>query len=126
MPGLQQAESILVKKGLSLHSFFLLITGLRRLCRVEGDSMLPSLNEGDVVMYKPINPEKVFAKEGEIVVAKHPLDPQNLIIKRVQGSSLSGLDLRGDNNSSSIDSRQFGLVSNRFLIGIVEKVISKY
>ena len=126
MPGLQQAESHLGKNRPFLHSLLLLITGLRRLCLVAGDSMLPSLHEGDVVIYKPINTEKVFVQEGEIVVAKHPLEPHNLIIKRVQGNSPYGLDLRGDNCSSSIDSRQFGIVSNQFLIGIVEDVISKY
>ncbi len=87
--------------------------------------MEPTLYEGDVVIYRPINYCESTPKEGSIVVADHPLDPQTLIIKRLHQKNALGLELRGDNEKSSIDSRQFGLVSHSQIRGIVEKIIHR-
>ncbi len=85
--------------------------------------MRPTLLNGDFVIYKPVNQGNCFPKKGSIVVVKNPIDPEVLIIKRVKRSSPVGLELRGDNEVSSIDSRQFGLVNKNQLCGIVEQII---
>ncbi len=119
--------SKLVKKklfqGATLQSLFLIIFGLRRLCQVDGDSMLPTLRQGDIVLYRPVDPENFVARQGSIVVVQNPQDSKGLIIKRIHKENTLGLDLRGDNEENSIDSRQFGLVNYNCLRGIVEHII---
>ena len=87
--------------------------------------MLPTLQEGDIVIYRPIKKQNVSPKKGSIVVVEDPQNPKLLIIKRIHRESTKGLDLRGDNESNSIDSRQFGLVNTHYLRGIVEEIFPK-
>ena len=85
--------------------------------------MLPTLCSGDIVIYRPIRQGISFPKKGEIVVARDPITAKQLIIKRVYEINQFGLELRGDNEKNSIDSRQFGLINIKNLCGIVEEVI---
>ena len=87
--------------------------------------MFPTLREGDIVIYRPINPGKFAPKKGCIVVVKDPLASKELIVKRVYKENPFGLELRGDNPIRSIDSRQFGLVNRTLLCGVVEQIIPK-
>ncbi len=87
--------------------------------------MLPTIREGDIVIYRPTKTHNFFPKKGSLVVVKDPLEPKTLIIKRVHKCNPLGLELRGDNDINSIDSRQFGLVNHSFLLGIVEQIIKK-
>ena len=121
--GSLQAE-IETRRGISLRSFLLLISGLRRYCRVEGYSMMPTIHPGDLVIYRPIKSNESYPCEGNIVVAKDPVRRNSLIIKRIYKKNSEGLDLRGDNNHASTDSRQFGIVQNHNLCGIVEQIIT--
>ena len=124
-PGLKQAETKpILSRRITLRFLFLLITRRRRHCTVVGNSMLPTLKQGDIVIYRPITSGQSSPKRGCIVVAKDPLDLQSLIIKRVHQENPLGLELRGDNVKSSIDSRKFGLVNHSYIYGIVEHVIS--
>ena len=123
-PGSQQADTKLLKRA-GLRSLFLLITGRRKHCFVVGHSMLPTLSQGDIVIYRPINSKEFAPKEGCIVVVKDPQEPKHLIIKRVHKENPLGLDLRGDNETNSIDSRKFGLVNINYLCGIAEEIIPK-
>ena len=102
-----------------------MLTGLRRHCRVDGDSMQPTLSPGDVVIYRPITPNNLYLEKGCLVVLKHPLEQETLIVKRVFQDQTWGIELRGDNERNSIDSRQFGLVDRNKLCGIVEQIIPK-
>ncbi len=121
--GSPQAE-IPKKKGVSLCSFLLLISGRRRYCRVEGSSMIPTIHHGDFVIYKPIKIEKHKPLEGKIVVAKNPIKSKVLVIKRIYKASSKGFELRGDNYWHSIDSRRYGIVKPSNLCGIVEQIVS--
>ena len=87
--------------------------------------MLPTLREGDLVIYRPLKEGDKQSLQDCIVVAKDPLDQNNLIVKRVHREEHLGIELRGDNQLKSIDSRQFGLVNRTRLCGIVEQIISK-
>ena len=80
---------------------------------------------GDIVIYRPIKQHQISIKKGSLVVVQHPLDNKVLIVKRVHKCSSTGIDLRGDNEIASIDSRQFGLVNQYQLLGIIEDVIQK-
>ncbi len=85
--------------------------------------MWPTLKEGDIVIYRQLSNFKSLTKSGDIVVLNDPLEPNSLIVKRIYKETKLGLELRGDNEQNSIDSRSFGLVNYSQLIGIVEEVI---
>jgi nickel-type superoxide dismutase maturation protease len=93
--------------------FFL---GRRKPYLVEGNSMLPTLRDGDAVL---VDPKKKIA-EGDVVLANHPYQKSVKILKRVKNFTEKGdLFLVGDNPESmeSTDSRAFGAVPLKYLIG---------
>jgi nickel-type superoxide dismutase maturation protease len=82
--------------------------------KVFGDSMIPTLKEGnEVICYRwaySKNPPKV----GDLVVAKvKDLE----IIKRVMLVRDDEVYLKGDNEHQSTDSRNFGWINNRQIVG---------
>jgi nickel-type superoxide dismutase maturation protease len=91
--------------------------GLRDIFRIEGDSMSPTLKEGDLVL---INPQAELAV-GDIVVAQHPFKKSVKIIKRI-AEVLPGerYVLLSDNLEESADSRQFGAIPAKDIIGKAE------
>ncbi|WP_338107183.1 nickel-type superoxide dismutase maturation protease [Prochlorococcus marinus] len=122
--GLQQAKREDFK-GSILISLFLLLIGFRRHCRVVGNSMLPTLKNGDLIIYKPYKYRKDKIIQGSLVVVQHPIHKETLIIKRVSKISSSHIEILGDNKKESIDSRQFGQINKLQVLGIVEKIIAK-
>jgi nickel-type superoxide dismutase maturation protease len=93
--------------------FFL---GRRKGFLVEGNSMLPALKDGDAVLIE--RSEKV--SEGDIVLVNHPFKESVKILKRVKNFDDKGdLFLAGDNRDESTDSRTFGAVPLKYLIGKV-------
>lgn len=94
----------------------LYFAGQRRAYLIEGDSMLPTLNDGDAVLIKPT--KKIVV--GDIILADHPFKSSVTILKRVAGISVDGaLTLSGDNVAESTDSRSFGDVPLESIIGRV-------
>jgi len=93
--------------------FFL---GRREAFRVEGNSMTPNLNDGDVVLVKPTRRIKV----GDVVLAKHPYKQSLKVLKRVSEINEQGrFELTGDNADESTDSRTFGSISSADVLGKV-------
>jgi nickel-type superoxide dismutase maturation protease len=86
--------------------------------RVEGDSMLPTLKHGEEVLVQPTETLQI----GDVVVAKHPFKQSVIIIKRISEINEKGLFLLGDNPIESTDSRSFGEVSKKNVLG---KVVCK-
>ena len=94
----------------------LFFIGRRRGFLVEGNSMLPALKNSDVVLINP----KAKLKQGDIVLANHPYKKSVKILKRVKEFTENGdLLLIGDNADESTDSRTFGAVPLKCLIGKV-------
>lgn len=85
--------------------------------------MVPTLSSGDFVIYRPFYNHFENLSDGLIVVVRHPLKEKTLILKRVYRVSSKGIDLRGDNPDASTDSRQFGFVTHKHLLGFVEEII---
>ena len=78
--------------------------------------MSPTLKDGDAVLINP--KEKV--RIDDIVLANHPYKKSVKILKRVKSFTETGdLFLAGDNPAESTDSRAFGAVPLKYLIGKV-------
>ena len=92
------------------------LSDLKIQVRVHGDSMWPTLHDGEMVDaiqgYAPV--------VGDIVVAQHPFKKMN-IIKRVKRIETDGIFIEGDNPDpiGSEDSHNFGLIKNSAIIAII-------
>jgi nickel-type superoxide dismutase maturation protease len=88
--------------------------GRRRAILVEGDSMLPNLKNGDGILIDPDAPIAV----GDIILAKHPFKKSVKILKRIAEIDQNGnYFLVGDNPAESTDSRTFGALSAKHILG---------
>ncbi len=85
--------------------------------------MYPTLKEGDLIIYKPFKNFDNELSEGLLVVVTHPLRKKTLIVKRISKIYSETIEILGDNESRSIDSRQFGQIHTNQLQGIVETII---
>ena len=96
--------------------------GLREIFQVAGDSMQPALNAGDLVLINPSAELEV----GDIVVARHPFKQSVKIIKRI-AEILPGerYFLLSDNLEDSADSRSFGAIPARDILGKAEAKIKQ-
>lgn len=88
--------------------------------RVEDDSMRPVLEPGDYVLvnrwaYKFRPPAK-----GDLVVVRDPEAPQRFLVKRISDAPDAGrIHIAGDNANRSRDSRTFGPIALREIVGKV-------
>lgn len=88
---------------------------------VEGSSMEPALSPGDRLLVMPA----LRLRRGDVVAVADPRVPARLLVKRVTSLDRSpGLvSVEGDNSDASSDSRHFGPVPRRAIIG---KVVYRY
>ncbi len=104
---------------ISWYDLFLLLTKRQMRFRIEGNSMLPSIKNGDEVLIKPCKEYQVQ----DVVLANHPYKKSVKILKRINKKNATGkFFLIGDNLDESSDSRSFGFISQDLIIG---KVVSK-
>ncbi len=94
----------------------LILLGLRRKYLCEGNSMHPTLKNGEFVLVDPTAEIEV----GDIVIAKHPVEQTTEVVKRVERINERGhYFLVGDNSADSNDSRHFGAVTKEYIKGRV-------
>jgi nickel-type superoxide dismutase maturation protease len=82
---------------------------------VEGQSMAPTLEPGDrllVLRRRVLSP-------GDVIALRDPRARDRLLVKRVAALTGDTVNVRGDNQASSTDSRAFGAVDRRDVIGTV-------
>ena len=87
--------------------------------------MMPTLNDGDLIIYKPFRNNQDKLSKGSLVVVNHPQDKNTLIIKRISKVHYSSIEILGDNKMASIDSRHFGAINKNLIEGIVKVLIQK-
>lgn len=92
-----------------------LATRLVRRLEVVGQSMLPAFEPGDRLVAVKLP----RVRPGDVVAVADPRDSGRLLVKRVRGISAGELELRGDNDSASTDSRMFGPVPRSAVAGTV-------
>ena len=94
---------------------------------VRGDSMLPTLHDGDFVL---IDKKPKAYSMGDICVLIPPDDGNNIVIKRItkimgldihNGKSITNFWFLGDNRNNSYDSRDYGWVNIENIEGRVIK-----
>lgn len=82
----------------------------------EGTSMNPTLRDGEVVLVD----RNAEIEVGDIVVARHPIEQDSEVVKRVQRINDRGhYYLVGDNLDDSTDSRHYGAVTREYIKGKV-------
>ena len=80
--------------------------------------MQPTLEPGDRVLVRRLGWEPKPSL-GSVVVTWHPQQSKLRLIKRLKSVEETGLWLLGDNPAESTDSRQWGAVPMKLLIGEV-------
>ena len=85
---------------------------------VIGDSMWPTLRDGDTFQAVPYSNQAINA--GDVVVFNDPTHTSRICVKRVVHVKPEGLFVEGDNPdpTASTDSHNYGLVSYDLLIGM--------
>ena len=106
-------------KDLPRAGFFeiaLVFLGSRHKYVCEGKSMNPTLRDGETVLVDRAAKIEV----GDIVVARHPIEQQSEVVKRIERITDRGhYFLVGDNVEDSNDSRHFGAVTREYIKGKV-------
>ena len=81
---------------------------------VSGDSMAPAFEQGDRLVIFPA----IRVRAGQTVALRDPRDGR-LIVKRVRAARGDLVEVAGDNAEASTDSRLFGPVPRREILGTV-------
>jgi len=106
---------------------------LLTLTRVDGQSMEPTLHNGQILFVDLISPRFRPISVGDVVVARYAGDPSLTFVKRVAGTHdqpdlqeprgavvpSDSYFLLGDNPPFSTDSRVFGSVNKHLIVGRV-------
>jgi nickel-type superoxide dismutase maturation protease len=81
--------------------------------------MQPLLMPQEEVLINPKAYRQTMPTPGDLVVARHPYNPDLRLIKWVVYVDADQCFLKGLNPNASTDSREFGLVSQQDLLGKV-------
>ena len=103
---------------LSLGHFLLWCLRLEKRFRVHGQSMEPTLRDGQEVLVKKF-PSRRYPKPGQLVWVRHPMKTDITMIKRCFKVEDGKVSVLGDNPNASSDSRQFGAVPAELILGYV-------
>lgn len=118
MPPDQQLSSPLPTP--SWREWILWLLQKRKRVQVTGESMLPTLALGDIVLVDTRAYITSSPTVGDIVLAHHPFQRNLSIIKRIAEITPEGrIVLHSDNPKVGTDSRSFGSLSPQRIIGRV-------
>ena len=88
-----------------------------RLLVICGDSMYPTYKDGEYLISLPVRFSKINV--GDVLIFKTPYDPKRVVIKRVNMISTFTKELffLGDNLDNSYDSRNYGFIPYKNVLG---------
>ena len=82
--------------------------------------MHPTLRAGQEVLIKRLaEPSPATVKAGMILYIQHPLNREIQMVKRCSHWEGTKLWVLGDNAPESTDSRQFGAIAAKFVLGSI-------
>lgn len=94
---------------------------------VHGSSMAPNFQSGDYLIIDEVTYQFRKPERGDVIVFRYPKDPSEFFIKRIEGlpgETIGNITLAadeyyvlGDNESQSSDSRYWGPVKEKLIIG---------
>jgi nickel-type superoxide dismutase maturation protease len=87
-----------------------------QLVEVTGPSMAPTLLHGDWLLIQKVSSGSEQVREGDVVVLRHPLQQDLLIVKRAVERREGGWWVLGDNTFVENDSREFGTVPDELFL----------
>ena len=92
--------------------------------KVKGDSMWPTLGDGEIVRFEKINDNSVFLNS--IVLFKHPFKKDFNLIKRISSIDGEKVFLVGDNPdpNASEDSHNFGPINIKIIFAVMLEITS--
>lgn len=93
-----------------------------RAIAVSGNSMTPTYNDGDWLIFRAIRKEDVTSLQDlvrKVVVIERESYPGIHFIKRVIRADSTGVWVEGDNADASSDSRQWGALPPQEIVGRV-------
>jgi len=86
--------------------------------------MNPTLSPGDrVLVVGGLGPLRPPLRVGDLVAVVDPRDAGRIVVKRVAAVEEGLVDVRGDNEAASTDSRHFGPVAAGAVVG---RVVYRY
>lgn len=91
------------------------LQGFRQIFVIKGNSMFPTLKDGDCIIFNPeLEPET-----GDIILFNHPFIQNLKVVKRISEITAEGnLIVLGDNPSESTDSRSYGAILAKNVLGV--------
>ena len=89
---------------------------------VAGSSMLPTFADGDWLLLRIVRDGTAIAA-GDVVLVERPDRAGLLLLKRAVRRTADGWWVEGDNAAASDDSRLFGPVPDRLVLG---RVVARY
>lgn len=91
------------------------LQGFREIFVIKGNSMLPTLKSGDCVVFNP----ELKPNAGDIILFHHPFIQNLKVVKRISEISAEGnYIVLGDNPSESTDSRSYGAILAKDVLGV--------
>ncbi|MGB3767095.1 MAG: nickel-type superoxide dismutase maturation protease [Phormidesmis sp.] len=95
------------------------LLGKRWRVRVEGRSMLPTLQPNDDILVAPVT-RMMTLSPGDVVLCVHPFRPGLRMVKRVSETFYDGgCYVLSDNAAEGNDSRSFGVLGREQIVGLV-------
>ncbi|GHJ35902.1 nickel-type superoxide dismutase maturation protease [Streptomyces sp. TS71-3] len=95
------------------------VRALFGLAEVEGPSMVPTLYQGDQVLIR----YGARVRPGHVVILRHPLQQNLLIVKRAVQRRRGGWWVLADNPGAGADSTVYGVVPDELIMG---RVLGRY
>ncbi len=120
------SHSLLIPSPKPLDYLLWLVRKRRRL-QIDGASMAPTLLDGQEILVDLRAYNSVAPKVGDVVLVRHPFHKERTMVKRItkiwKNQTEKRFHIEGDNKKQSTDSRSFGSVTHRKLLG---KVTSRF
>jgi nickel-type superoxide dismutase maturation protease len=102
-------------------TFFLRLSPLYQY-KISGNSMYPTFSASDIIFVNRLAYVFVHPQLNDIIALHDPRDGK-VLIKRIIKIEGKGYFVQGDNKNSSTDSRVFGMIGRRDIIGKVIRIL---